>query len=127
MARPPGLLLLRRNWKKAVTMSTTQIEGVLAQMKAVAGAAAGSERAAPTGGVTGENSFAGTLRNSLERINALQNLSGAQKRAFQAGEPGVELHEVMIAGQKASIAFEMGVQVRNRLVSAYKDVMNMQV
>lgn len=127
MAAVPGLVLLRRNWKKVVTMSTTQIEGVLAQMQAVAGAASGSERAAPIGNAAGESTFSGVLKNSLERINALQNLSAEQKRAFQAGEAGVELHEVMIAGQKASIAFEMGVQVRNRLVNAYKDVMNMPV
>lgn len=106
-------------------MSTSQIEGVLAQMKAVAGAA--GERSKPLDRAAGETPFAGALRGSLERINAMQNLSGEQKRAFQAGEPGVALHDVMIAGQKASVAFEMGVQVRNRLVTAYKDIMNMQV
>ena len=108
-------------------MSTPQIDSVLAQMKSLAGAAAGGDRAARTDVVVGEPSFAGALRGSLERINALQSLSAEQSQAFQAGEPGVALHDVMIAGQKASIAFEMGVQVRNRLVSAYKDIMNMQV
>ncbi|MFD1215476.1 MULTISPECIES: flagellar hook-basal body complex protein FliE [Microbulbifer] len=72
-------------------------------------------------------SFGGALRESLERINALQGESAAKARAFQSGDPDVALHEVMIAGQKASVAFEMGVQVRNRLLNAYKDVMNMQV
>ena len=47
--------------------------------------------------------------------------------SIKAGAPGVELNDVMVDMQKASVAFEMGKQVRNRLVTAYKDVMNMQV
>ena len=47
--------------------------------------------------------------------------------AFQAGEPNIELNDVMVDMQKASVAFQMGMQVRNRLVTAYRDVMNMQV
>lgn len=108
-------------------MSSSQINSVLAQMQKLASVAAGDPADAGATAAAGEGSFAGALRDSLERINALQNQSAAQSRAFQAGEPGVALHDVMISGQKASIAFELGVQVRNRLVSAYKDVMNMQV
>ena len=47
--------------------------------------------------------------------------------AFQAGDPNLQLNDVMVDMQKASVAFQMGLQVRNRLVSAYRDVMNMQV
>lgn len=91
-----------------------------------------SAQAGPANGdrlnaTVGSGGFADALQSSLERINHMQQESGAKARAFQAGEPGVELHDVMITGQKASIAFEMGVQVRNRLVTAYKDIMNMQV
>lgn len=105
-------------------MNTPGIDSALEQMKHLAGEAA----ATPAGNARVEDGgFADALRGSLERINELQNLSGEMSRAFQAGEPGVALHEVMIASQKAGIAFEMGVQLRNRLVGAYKDVMNMQV
>ncbi|MCQ3828348.1 flagellar hook-basal body complex protein FliE [Microbulbifer elongatus] len=79
------------------------------------------------GDLLGGGSFGAALKDSLERINTLQSESAAKARAFQTGDPDVALHEVMIAGQKASIGFELGVQVRNRLLTAYKDIMNMQV
>jgi flagellar hook-basal body complex protein FliE len=72
-------------------------------------------------------SFGGELKAAVERINELQQGAGNKATAFQAGDPDVALHEVMVDMQKASVAFQMGVQVRNRLVSAYKEVMNMQV
>ncbi|WP_323846723.1 flagellar hook-basal body complex protein FliE [Microbulbifer magnicolonia] len=105
-------------------MTSPGIDSVLAQMHSLAGEAAGGDKRVDLAVGGG---FADALRDSLERISQLQNLSGDMSRAFQSGEPGVALHDVMIAGQKASIAFEMGVQVRNRLVTAYKDIMNMQV
>ena len=94
------------------------------ELSAQAGTAPAGERVNAT---VGSGGFADALQTSLERINQLQVESGDKSRAFQAGEPGVELHDVMITSQKASIAFEMGKQVRNRLVTAYKDIMNMQV
>ncbi|AMX03168.1 flagellar hook-basal body complex protein FliE [Microbulbifer thermotolerans] len=105
-------------------MTSPVIDGVLEQMRGLAAEArGGSERIdLKVGG-----GFADALHDSLKKINRLQNASGEISRAFQSGEPGVALHDVMIASQKASIAFEMGVQVRNRLVTAYKDIMNMQI
>ncbi|MBQ4797464.1 flagellar hook-basal body complex protein FliE, partial [Pectobacterium versatile] len=47
--------------------------------------------------------------------------------AFTLGKPGVALNDVMVDNQKASIALQMGVQVRNKLVSAYQEVMNMTI
>lgn len=105
-------------------MTSPAINSVLEQMHGLAGEAIGSGRRVDLAVGGG---FADALHDSLERINQLQGQSGAASRAFQSGEPGVALHDVMIAGQKASIAFEMGVQVRNRLVNAYKDIMNMPV
>ncbi len=106
----------------ALQAALTQMRDLAAQAGPVDGA--GGERFNAT---VGSGGFSDALQNSLERINQLQQDSATQARAFQAGAPGVELHDVMITGQKASIAFEMGVQVRNRLVNAYKDIMNMQV
>ena len=71
----------------------------------------------------GEGGFAEELRSSIVKINQLQQ----QATATFAGEAGVNLHEVMLDKQKASIAFQAGVQVRNRLVTAYKEIMNMQI
>jgi flagellar hook-basal body complex protein FliE len=63
----------------------------------------------------------------LQRINRLQQTATTQSNAFQAGSESVSLSDVMADSQKASVAFQMGVQVRNRLLTAYKDVMAMQV
>ena len=63
----------------------------------------------------------------MQRINRLQQTASAQANAFQAGRSEVSLSDVMADSQKASVAFQMGVQVRNRLLTAYKDVMAMQV
>ncbi|MBA4720350.1 MAG: flagellar hook-basal body complex protein FliE [Alcanivorax sp.] len=109
-------------------MSTPEIQSVLSQMRQLAADAGGVSRSGSTDGRGGfAGGFAGELRASLERINGLQQAAGEQAKAFQAGDPNVSLPQVMVDSQKASVAFEMGVQMRNRLVSAYKEIMNMQV
>jgi flagellar hook-basal body complex protein FliE len=72
-------------------------------------------------------SFASVLRNGLERINDTQAQSSASQRAFERGDPGMDLPQVMIDMQKASIAFRGAVEVRNRMISAYQEIMNMPV
>ncbi len=71
--------------------------------------------------------FAAEMRNAVQRINALQMDAVDKSKAFQAGDPSVTLNDLMIDIQKASVAFEFGKQVRNRLVTAYQEVMRMQV
>ena len=78
-------------------------------------------------GATGSVSFAAVLRNGLERVNEAQAQSSAAQRAFERGDPGVDLPQVMIDMQKASIAFRGAVEVRNRMISAYQEIMNMPV
>lgn len=109
-------------------MSVPAIESTLQQMASLATRAAGqpAEDASSLKG-TEPGSFGGELKAAVERINELQQSAGDKATAFQAGDPDVALHEVMVDMQKASVAFQMGVQVRNRLVSAYKEVMNMPV
>lgn len=109
-------------------MSSPAIQSALAQMQSLATQASGpAAQGQQVTAAVGAGSFAGELQASIQRINRLQQASRAQTEAFQAGEPGVELNDVMVDMQKASVAFQMGTQVRNRLVSAYRDVMNMQV
>jgi flagellar hook-basal body complex protein FliE len=78
-------------------------------------------------GATNAMSFASVLRNGLERINEAQAQSSASQRAFERGDPGMDLPQVMIDMQKASIAFRGAVEVRNRMISAYQEIMNMPV
>lgn len=56
------------------------------------------------------------------RVNATNKV-----QAFTLGTPGVELNDVMVDMQKSSISLQMGVQVRNKLVAAYQEIMSMQV
>jgi flagellar hook-basal body complex protein FliE len=62
-----------------------------------------------------------------DQVNSAQNNAQELARAYEMGSPGASLHDVMIASSKANIAFQATVQVRNKLVSAYHDIMNMQL
>jgi flagellar hook-basal body complex protein FliE len=78
-------------------------------------------------GASGQVSFASVLRNGIEQVNEAQAKSSASQRAFERGDPNVDLPQVMIDMQKSSIAFRGAVEVRNRMVAAYQEIMNMPV
>jgi flagellar hook-basal body complex protein FliE len=105
-------------------MSEMQINQVLAQMRALA-QSAGLEQSAPRG--AGGPDFANLLKQSLDQVNETQRASSDLRTAFEMGDSDVSLAEVMVAVQKASISFEAVSQVRNRLLSAYQEVMRMPV
>ncbi len=96
---------------------------VSAQMKAPDVSAAGiaPQRLREPGGDFGQ-----VLGNALASVNALQQDSSAKAAAFARGESN-NLVEVMVASQKSSVAFQAALQVRNRMVSAYQDIMNMPI
>ncbi len=71
--------------------------------------------------------FGDVLKHSLDQVNQLQQTSKQLSKDFAMGDDSVGLADVMVAGQKASIGFQATVQVRNKLVQAYTDMMNMQV
>ena len=102
-------------------MSAIQgIEGVISQLQATAmSARAQDSLPQPT------ISFAGQLHAALDRISDTAARTQAEK--FTLGEPGVALNDVMTDMQKASVSMQMGIQVRNKLVAAYQEVMSMQV
>lgn len=109
-------------------MSTPAIQSTLQQMQIMAAQAAGSKAVQPAAvNAALAGGFAGELQSAVHRINRLQQTASAQAEAFQSGDPRVALNDVMVDMQKASVAFQMGMQVRNRLIGAYKEVMNMQV
>jgi len=105
-------------------MTSQALVDALQQLSSLAEQAQGEVSTRVSPAATG---FAGELQASLQRINQLQQTAGSQANAFQAGSDEVSLSDVMADSQKASVAFQMGVQVRNRLLTAYKDVMGMQV
>lgn len=114
----------------------TQIRSMQAQLGQPAQAAADVARSNAVGGLGGPQaigesgragaaSFSETLRGAIEGVNDAQHKAGALSRAFELGEPGADLAKVMVAAQQSQVAFRATVEVRNRLVQAYQDVMNM--
>ncbi|MFK3661115.1 flagellar hook-basal body complex protein FliE [Scandinavium sp. NPDC088450] len=103
-------------------MAITGIEGVLTQMQAAASVARNQAvEEQPS------ISFAGQLSSALDRISETQNSAKAQAEKFAMGEPGIALNDVMTDLQKSSVSLQMGIQVRNKLVAAYQEMMSMQV
>ena len=100
-----------------------------------AAAAARPERVNPTNPARGvekagqavEGGFSTVLFGALKDINAAQMESGKLQQDFQSSVPGATLEQTMVSMQKAQIGFQAAVTVRNKLVSAYTDIMNMQV
>jgi flagellar hook-basal body complex protein FliE len=70
--------------------------------------------------------FGKALTEAISSLDRLQQEADAGSLALASGEP-VELHEVMLAQERASLSFELAVKVRNKLVEAYQDIMRMQV
>ena len=105
-------------------MSISAIESVLQQLRTTA-VSAGGDVASSTG--VAEGGFAGELKKSLQRVNTAQQHAYGQAQDFELGKSNVTLNDVMVDLQKANIGFQMSLQVRNRLVAAYQEVMNMPV
>lgn len=72
-------------------------------------------------------SFGDLMTQAINKVNDVQKTSSSMADAYEKGVAGVDITDVMIASQKASVSFQAMVQVRNKLVDAYKDVMNMPI
>jgi len=106
-------------------MSSMQITQVLAEMRALQARASGI---ADTPAATAQPSeFANLMKNSVDHIAGMQNQATALADAYEAGDKSVDLTKVMLEVQKASLAFRAMTEVRNKLVDAYQQVMNMSV
>lgn len=71
--------------------------------------------------------FASALKSTLDQVNQAQRNSEAMTQRFVLGDDKINLSDVMLNSQKANISFQATVQVRNKLVSAYQDIMNMSI
>jgi len=76
---------------------------------------------------TSSSNFGNMLTNALNTVNDLQQDTGAKKMAFEMGDRNVTLAEVMIASSKSGIALDATVQIRNKFVESYKEIMSMPV
>lgn len=107
-------------------MDSKGIDQMLSVLRTSAAQAAGRPAEAQEAAAGGVD-FAQVLQNSIAQVSQAQQKADGMSASFAAGDGEANLHEVMIALQKASVSFQEMVQVRNKLVTAYNDVMNMQV
>lgn len=105
-------------------MDLSGIDAMLNELKAASGAASGK---APEAAASGGVDFASALKHSIDQVNAMQQAPEKMVQAMETGSGNANLTEVMLSLQKANISFQEMVQVRNRLVTAYNDIMNMSV
>jgi flagellar hook-basal body complex protein FliE len=112
-----------------------QISQVLAEMRALQSRASGipespitaaSIGARPSNGAQ-PSEFANLMKGSVDQVASMQNHATALADAYEAGDKSVDLTNVMLEVQKASLAFKAMTEVRNKLVDAYTQVMNMSV
>lgn len=83
--------------------------------------------AVPVENPTKVPSFGDLMTQAINKVNEVQKTSSAMADAYERGVAGVDITDVMIASQKSSVAFQATVQVRNKLIEAYRDVMNMPI
>lgn len=110
---------------RIMAMRTTILEqnSALQRAAGVGVGAGGVDGAKTVGGVTG---FADAMRSAVSDVNAMQAQASATTEAYERGET-TDIAAVMLARQQASVGFEATLQVRNKLLSAYRDIMSMPV
>ena len=108
-----------------MSMDVSSVDSLLSQMRAAVAAAQGQPAQAPA--TTGGLDFANVLKSSLDGVNQVQHQAADLQQAFAMGDDKVSLSDTMIAMQKANISLQTAIQVRTKVVTAYTDIMNMQV
>lgn len=110
-------------------MSADNIQELLNQARAMsdlAVARSSSVSDAPVVNADGHD-FQTLLRQAVHDVNQAQNSAQDKVQAFSTGQSNMSLEEVMVSLQKANLSLQSMIAVRNRLVDAYKEVMNLQV
>lgn len=116
--------------------NTIGVNDLLVQMRATSEQTKGLQNTLTTPGMNtvsaetkadAQNSFSSLLKNSINKVNDIQAQTNKLQEAFQKGDPDVPIAEVMMAMQKSSVSFQAMLQVRNKIVKAYQDIMNMPV
>ena len=107
-------------------MNAIDPNGLLVQLRALAARSHGVNELSGSG-PTAPGNFQGMLTKALANVSHTQQTASALAERFDRGDPKVDLSEVMIAAQKANVSFQAVTQVRNKLVSAYQEIMNMPI
>ncbi len=107
-------------------MDTPGIDNILQQLQAASALASGTKKPSDASEITNVD-FSEKLKAAVDQVNNSHLTANKLSAQFVSGESNVDLHEVMISLQKANVSFQSMVQVRNKLVTAYQEIMNMQV
>lgn len=117
-------------------MERTDINSVLMQMRAIKSQVQSASSSLPQANAPMDirearpverTGFDDILKNAVDSVSEVQAEAKKMAVAYEQGAPGIDLPQVMIAAEKASVSFEAMTQVRNRLVTAYEDIMKMPI
>ncbi len=108
-------------------MSEMDVSSVLAQIRALKAQASVKPATPNASAPVAQDGFSSLLKNAISQVNESQQVTSGLQTAFARGDRGVELADVMLASAKSQVNFRAMTEVRNRLVAAYQDVMNMPV
>jgi flagellar hook-basal body complex protein FliE len=109
-------------------MNPVDVSGLLQQMRALSAQAQFPPRApVAVPATSGVSEFGAVLKQSLESVSQTQQQGRALAASFERGDTNTDIGTVMVALQKADLSFRAVTEVRNKLVDAYRDIMNMQV
>ncbi len=108
-------------------MINNNINQMLHQMRAIESMAKNQSVNEPKAAADGAGSFANMMQKAIDQVNTSQMQAAELSKALEMGDPNVDLAEVMVAMQKSSVSFQALTEVRNKLLTAYQDVMNMPV
>lgn len=107
-------------------MNDINMDSLLIQMRAMAERASSAQETSRPITSNGPD-FTKVLKDAVNQVNETQQAAGELRTQFEMGKPDVDIVDVMLASQKSSLSFQAMTQVRNKLVSAYQEIMNMQV
>ena len=110
-----------------MSVDTGKLEAMLADLRAASSVAQGGVGVASNANAAGGVDFAEALNSAIEQVSQAQNEAKKITEDFVSGKEGVDLADVMIDMQKASVLFTQMSQVRSKLLEAYREVMNTPV
>ncbi|ROP58327.1 flagellar hook-basal body complex protein FliE [Enterobacter sp. BIGb0383] len=108
-------------------MSIQSMTGILNQIQFQARQASGLNTSGSVPETAGNGTFSDMLMGSINAVSQAQTTAKSQAQAYMSGASGIELNDVMVSLQKSSLALNLGVQVRNKMVSAYQEIMGMSL
>lgn len=106
-------------------MNNIDVNRVLSQIRALSEQA--GNRPAPSAKISEENGFGRMVSGALGKVSEAGNKAEKLAQAFELGDPSADLAKVMVAQAQAQVSFRAVSEVRNRLVSAYQEIMNMPI